>query len=447
MKRIINKAPAFLLFIFLVFSSVSSISADIQDFSTDWQYRLGDDTSWALGKGDPALWSDIDFPSNPEDRIDETNVWFRAQLPENRWRNPAMYIYSIDLIAEVHLDGKVIYQFGDMTPEGLGTFRGWPWHIISLPDDMDGKYLYVRVYSNYPDIGLWGQIELGSKSDLMERIFGWGNMLRLMIGVIALYMGLIFLISFILWRKNMPNLFLGLLIITQGLDMIISSQITQVYLFYPQTFQYLLALSYFFFPVGVAAYIESIIGSGHFKLVRRVWQIFLIYLAASFALSISGTMNLSSFYMPFDKLYYLFGLPILLIYTFNAARKNNIDSKMLFTGYFVLVLSYMQSTLISLGWLPWNKSYIHLGIFIFLAMLCMITLKRYTHSKLLEDKNRELAETQLKLERKNAELDILSRTDNLTKLHNRMYLDILLEKPDRQIKKLRLTVFRSNGGF
>ncbi|MGD9808939.1 MAG: diguanylate cyclase [Deferribacterales bacterium] len=424
MKPIIKPVYVFIL---LICIAMSASAADIQDFSKGWEYRLGDDPSWALESGDPALWSQIDFPSNPEDRVDETNAWFRAELPENRWRAPALYIYSIDLIAQVYLDGKMIYQFGDMNPEGAGTFRGWPWHVISLPDDMGGKYLYVRVYSNYPDIGLWGQIEIGSKHDLMKHIFRLGNLLRLIIGSIALYMGLIFLISFTMWRKNIPNFFLGLLISTQGLDMMLSSQITQIYFFYPLTSQYLMAFCYFFLPVGVAAYIESIIGSGHFKLVRRVWQIFLIYLIASMLLPLSGAMNLSSFYMPFDKLYYFFGLPVLLIYTFNAARRNNIEARLLFAGYFIMVLSYMQSTLTAIGWLPWSESYTHLGIFIFLAMLCLITLKRYTHSKLLEDKNRELAETQLKLERKNSELDVLSRTDALTKLHNRMYLDLLLE--------------------
>lgn len=118
-----------------------------------WQYRWGDSpfTSdgvpvWTQDAPDNPAWQSIAFPSNPPGRNGQTNVWYRVTLPENQWWEPILYIYSVDLITEVYLDGEKIYQYGTFDKQGQGSFEGWPWHMITLPEGFDGKPLYFRIF-------------------------------------------------------------------------------------------------------------------------------------------------------------------------------------------------------------------------------------------------------------------------------------------------------------
>lgn len=68
-----------------------------------------------------------------------------------------MYLYSVDYNFEAFLDGKPIYRFGEISADGRGSFVGWPWHLIRLPDNYGGKTLSLRVYSDYDEIGIYGE--------------------------------------------------------------------------------------------------------------------------------------------------------------------------------------------------------------------------------------------------------------------------------------------------
>jgi len=183
-----------------------------------WEYRWGDspfDESdvplWAV---EVRGWNAIDYPSNPPDRDGRKNVWYRIRLPDERIRDPRLYITSVDIIVQIYLQGELIYSFGEFDESGRGSFRGWPWHLVSLPEDFAGRYLRFRIFSDYRDIGLWGNILLGSGCDQMKRIFG-RDIVRMIIGILSLAICFIFAVLFFLNRGDRSSLYLSL--ITFGL--------------------------------------------------------------------------------------------------------------------------------------------------------------------------------------------------------------------------------------
>jgi hypothetical protein len=117
----------------------------------------------------PDSWHPLPFPEQPPNRMGREFIWQRVQLPEGQWRDPAIYIYSVDCIFEIYIDGKMIYKYGDLDasePE----FEGWPFHIVSLPADFSGKELYLRAHSDYIDIGIFHRVILDDRADLIEYI-------------------------------------------------------------------------------------------------------------------------------------------------------------------------------------------------------------------------------------------------------------------------------------
>lgn len=419
---------------FLFLFSVSLFSSPLA-LDKGWEYRLGDDLSWAVNAGEEKEWKPIVFPNNPRDRNGATNVWYRISVPDQRWRDPALFITSIDLIGEIYLEGKRIYKHGSFDEEGKGNFIGWPWHLVDLPEDIGGKTLYFRIYSNYLDLGLWGDIEIASKSHHLENLIKGRDGYRFVIGFIAVFIGLMFVFTFFYSYHEKANLFLGFLIITQGMDIIVSSKITQLYFYMPLLSQYILAFCYFFFPVGMALLLEQITFKKQISVIRSIWSLHLIYLLVGMTLAIMGVINLSTLYVPFDTIYYFVTMPLIIYFAYRETKSGNKDVRLFFIGFVLLVGSYVYNALISYGVLEWMESPTHFFILFFLICLSAIIVGHYTNTKEIEKKNSELNSLQNSLLEKNRILESLSQTDHLTKLYNRLYLDNMIEKEVARSKR------------
>lgn len=347
----------------------------------NWHYIWGDSPRNSSGEfiylddSSQHPWKGIDFPSNPPERHGQTNVWYKYSLPSTLPPDPAVYIFSIDFATQVYLGKEKIYQFGSFDEEGKSPFEGWPWHLIDLPEDAGGKTLYFRIYSDAIDIGLWGEASVVSRGEQYEHIVKKG-FLRFLIGSVAMSISLLFLILYFINLKNREYLYLGFLVFTQGLDLAVSSQMRQLFFHYPLLAQYILAFCYFSLPVGIALFMEQLIGSGYMKVIRRVWQFHLIYLIGALGLSLAGLVSLSNTYVPYDFIYYMLSAPILLFSAAVSAWRGNFNSRLLFVGYLILVLFYLYTTAIAMGLITWNEYPTHYAIFFFLLILALIAYRQ-----------------------------------------------------------------------
>ena len=341
----------------------------------NWEYQWGD--RFPLKQ---EQWKSIEFPSNPPDRNAQTNVWYRVKIPGTLPKDPTLYIFSIDLIAEVYFQGKKIYGFGSFDANGKGKFEGWPWHMIELPKNIEGEYLYFRIYSDYPDIGLWGEISIASKGTHLERMLD-EDLLHLTIGAVTYFVGLLFLVIFFGNRFKIEFLLLSLLFLTQGIDMLVSTKTMQLYFNYPLLKQYILAFCYFFVPIGMAALLEYFIGAGIFKVIRRIWQFHSAYLIISFSGAIMGLYNVSSLYTYFDYIYYFLTFPILTVVMVYTLYNGDREKKIIASGFLIMSLSWLHSSLIAWGFIPWQEHPSYIAVLLCLSLFAYILVRKVMITK------------------------------------------------------------------
>lgn len=424
MEYLINLYEEYLMktitiLLFFIISLLANESKEIDLSKANWEYRYGDSPFensiplWTIEKENQNLWEKIEFPRNPPNRNNQTNVWFRVKLPDVLPNDSYLYIVSTDLINQVYYEGKEIYHFGEFDKDGKGEFKGWPFHLISLANDSAGKYLYFRIYSNYTDIGFWGEILISSKIDIFEKLLK-NDLPNIIVGSISIFVSILFLLTFLSKIKRLELLILGLLFLTQGLNVFFSSKIIEIYFYFPLFKQYILAIAYFFFPLGMAFFMDKSINyEVPFNLIKRVWQVHFIYLFCAILGTILGLFNLPSTYEYFDIFYNFITLPILTIFMIYFFIIGDKETKIITFSFFIISIYWLYSTLIAAGLVPWEEYPSDVAVFICLLLLSHSMVLKLTYTKELEEAKEELT--------------ILSSTDYLTKLNNRKEIDSLLK--------------------
>jgi diguanylate cyclase (GGDEF)-like protein len=412
----------FVLLLFVIFNVNFSFANKLNtiDLSKNkWEYRWGDSPfeksipTWTRENSNSDKWQEIKFPSNPPNRNKQTNVWYRVKLPDTLTKDPTLYIFSIDLIAQVYYRNKQIYHFGDFDAQGKGEFKGWPWHMISLPNSSAGEYLYFRVYSYYIDIGLWGEVLISSKGQLFQKLLN-DDIPKIMIGSIAIFVGILFILSFLSRWRRIELLILGLLFLAQGIDVLVSAKIIELYLYFPLVKQYMLATSFFFFPVGMALFMDKTLKKKvPFNLIRRLWQIHLVYLICAIVGSLLGFYDIASTYEYFDILYNFISLPILTLFMIYFFFKGDKDTKIITFSFFIISSYWFYTYLIAYGIVPWAEYPSEIAIFSCLLLLSYSIINKLNYTDDLQEQKDEL--------------QIISSTDYLTKLKNRKEIDMVLE--------------------
>ncbi|RAH38284.1 GGDEF domain-containing protein [Halomonas sp. SL1] len=422
---------------------LGSAMAAPRDLGTGWEYRWGDSPVSADGvptwvkPGDDDAWNAIDFPANPPGRRGQTHAWFRLSLPEGDWQDPALYITSINLIADVYLDGERLYQHGTFDDDGNGRFAGWPWHMIRLPEDFGGRQLTLRVYSDYTAIGLWGEIMLIERADLFPKLLR-DALGALIVGPLCLLLAL-FAVGFALFqddrRRFMP---ISLFALASGIMIIAESPVDQLLIDRPLLWDNLAAAGYFTLPIALGRLLEHWFADTRSRRIRRIWQFHLVYLVGALGASGLGWINLSITFPVFDV---LLVLSISLLLAIIAPHLGRFDTRQraILAAFALFGALLLVDMAVAHGLLPWQRVPTSAGALAFALVIGGISLIDYAHTqrelrRLNHQLEQEVEERTHQLQQLVERLEIDSTTDPLTGLHNRRHFDECLRQESRRAR-------------
>ncbi|WP_228716800.1 GGDEF domain-containing protein [Billgrantia pellis] len=419
------------LLIFL-YSPVVQGSATALDLDAGWKYRWGDSPrlpdgrlAWLL-EPSAGEWRDIDFPSNPSGRNGNRHVWFRIALPDGEWRDPVLYVYSIDLIAQVYLDTELIYQHGRFDANGKGRFAGWPWHMISLPEDFAGRELFFRVFSDYTDIGLWGEVKLADRPELLSGILK-RSANDLIVSAFCLLLALLAGIFSLIQTERRSFVGITLFSLASGIMILAESQASQLLIAAPLVWDYLAAAGYYALPVGIGLLLEPWFESRHSRCIRLLWQGHLAYLLGALGLAASGAINLSSTFPVYDVLLAV-TLPVLFTLVVARLRRLNGEQKLIIAAYGLFALLLLGDMAVAHSLLPWRRVPVSAGALIFSLAIVAISLRHYTRTQrallqLNQHLEKQVEERTHALQCMVERLHAFSYQDPLTGLKNRRHFD------------------------
>jgi len=348
-----------------------------------WEYRWGDSPFkdgqpvWAVAP-DASEWQSISFPSNPPGRDGRENVWYRTLIPEGDWRDPVLYIFSVDLIVEVYLEGERIYHYGQFDAQGKGRFEGWPWHMIPLPKEAVGKPLYFRVYSNYMDIGLWGEVKITDRLELYQQVLK-ESIDSLIITVFSLLIAVLALLFALFKSGRLTLLALGLFSLASAGLALSTSQAKQLLFNHALVWEYIGAGSYYLLPIALALMLKAWFDQRQW-LYRSLAGLFLVYLVGALGLSLAGVVSLANTYPLFDLLFAVL-VPGMLLGTLPRLSRASNDQRIMLLATATLTLLLMIDMAVAHSWIAWSQIPVGWGSLLFSLAIVALSLRHFIHTQ------------------------------------------------------------------
>ncbi|TVM04760.1 MAG: GGDEF domain-containing protein [Halomonas sp.] len=402
---------------------------------TGWEYRWGDSPLDAQGQpvwlNDTSdQWQPIDFPSNPAERNGQQHVWFRTFLPEGEWRDPVLYITSIDLIGQLYLNDELIYQYGEFDENGEGDFAGWPWHMVELPEGYAGQQLSVRVFSYYTDIGLWGEVHLTDRMGVLKQVIK-DSAKDLTVSAFSLLLAMLAAIFALIGPDRRGFGAVALFASSSGLMLLAETPARQLLVEAALGWDILRAASYYMLPVAMGLLLSAWLDGAPRRWVSWLWKLHLAYLAGAIGLVFTDVISLSLTFPVFDLLLAI-TLPSMLVLALMRFQRLGIEQRLLVISFTLFAPLLFADMLVAHGFIAWRAIPLSYGSLGFTLAIAAVSLWHYRRTQ------QQLALANQTLEDKvalrTAELDHLvhkfeglSLQDSLTGLSNRRHLDSLLE--------------------
>lgn len=183
---------------------------------------------------------------------------------------------------------------------------------------------------------------------------------------------------------------MSLFLINLGAVPILESQSKQLIFFAPMLFQFLAAGAYFLLPVTMAGMVHAMIGRGPARVHQVIWVLHLLYFSAAMLLALSGTVNLSTFYIYFDPL----ALVTILLLSINLslkARHGDTETRFLAFGFWFLYAVLVYNGLVAHGFLPFAPRSEYLGPLVLGICFAAALVRQHTRlSQGLEARTHEL---------------------------------------------------------
>lgn len=426
----------------------ATAKAELASFNSvdgDWSYHWGDlprsdSGNWLFKR---VQWNRFYPDEGAPGRHGQNILWLKLDLQPQSWRDPYLFISSVDLTLQVFESGRQVYHFGEITPDGRSSFAGWPWHMIPLEVEDRPHTLYFRIYSNYSSIGLFGEVIAGERADLLERVYLRGVVGVLFIVCLLVSGGMVVALGFTRGERRVA-LTIGLLAFDLALMMFAENELSQLVIFSPLTWRMIAAYSYFLIPFFLALVLGAWFGSA----IRRIsWVVGGISVGFVCVLSLLTLLPGVSFvdgYSYFDGLFIGLCL-ILLMGCFNASKRAIFENTLVFVAVLALFVSLLIDMLSAHSVIDWIARAGQWGLVLFMVAMLAVYLAKYRKQQRqllmltndlesqVEERTRELRDSQQKFAD-------LANKDFLTGLLNRRSFSVLARQAIETSVTLQQTI-------
>jgi len=374
--------------------------------------------NWEMHKGDlkPEEFDKASWQPTEKtyfEHISKTNITlcFRTRLPDIKAKDLTLNTFHFDQYVEIFLETNFIYSFGSKE-KNLSAFGR---HFVDLPEDVSHKYLYIKVFSSFQNIGFSYNVYLGEKSDIFRLTLSKDidkvvtSVIFILIGVAAIFL------AFSTETQFFSFLSCGIFSILLGITTFCRTDL-RYFLFTNNAilWGYLELLSLYLLLSPIAYYVYLLNEKEKNNPFTRVifWAVIVdsVFAISIFLFSLVDSNILLKILDAFTML--LMGNLILGVIDtlYLMILKKNKEAIEIFSGMLILMLFSIKDSLEDLNILPRMGFSAYWGLLIFILLLLDILRRRiYNIHRDLKVYTRQLELDKIYIKKSNEELTYLSK--------------------------------------
>jgi len=347
-----------------------------------WEYRWGDsprdaagELAWATGMAEEG-WRPVLPPRQPAGRPrGERFLWMRTRLPDTLPEAPGVYLRWVDQNVEARVDGRLVYRFGE--PDFRALKRGSPFHFVPLRVEDAGKTLSLRLYSEFPNLGVNGVPLLGERTALVRHVVRDGAP-EFGLGLVLIALGAAMLGFLVFDLRDRRVWFLAALSISCGTFTLTAAASPLKHLLTDRAGLVLTLefVSLYLIPACYFGFYETIALPGQKRFVRWLWRGFLGYAVVAFALDLTGLLTLTDTLTAYHA---LVGLAMAggLVLAVLGVAKRTVGSAIYLTGLGCAALGGVHDILAGQHLLHTERVLGHWSFFAFVVCLAVYVVRDY----------------------------------------------------------------------
>ncbi len=364
---------------------------DSQEIIQGWQYYWDDFSSDSIEvsnltteESSKINWHSFSFPKRLKNNQGKKIIWLRISLPDGKWKSPYLYLRAIPNILNVYLNSKPIYQQLSLNSAGAVKYKDYQLPIIPLESDFPGKTLLFQVYAENSTVyvGLFDRVVIGSQATLIKRLLQ-----QVIDTVLAILFSLIGLVAtFLSFKRQEMKAYLYFGVLSIIISLYTFSRSVDISLFIKNLgiLSYLESACLYLIPVFTCLLFEEIFGSGYKLIIRKLWQINLLYaIVALFLITTKGIYWNETIYLA--QFLLLVSAAAILVTAIKIAWAGNYDAKLFMSGFIILTLSTTNDVLVyklGVNYFWYQKLY-PWGTLIFIFILGFILERRFAEARKL----------------------------------------------------------------
>lgn len=364
--------------------------------SEGWQYIYGDSPKndrgiplWVYDSKENSNWTSFTCPGQPPGESDSGNIWLRTVLPTTEYESPSIMFTTNDQLFQVYLEDKLIYSYGDVENHDDKVAPGSPWHLIHLPENYQGRMLYLRMHTPFTrNTGFVRRFEIGSENEHMTYLIA-SEMDNVLLVCLFTFLGFCLIFVYIM-RKSVNHEYaaLGFFSISIGTWLLAETSFKQLFFYAPRFWLYVAFLSFYLMPVGFLIFVERVFSPGNIY-VKMMSRLHIVFTLITLVLDIT---RINPFIFTLQSYYVVLSLSIVTIFATiaKAARAKNTDTRIFVWGFSIFTLFGVYDILgMYFRAVPWSQYIIPYGMFIFMLSMIYILGRRFAD---VYDKLREYTE-------------------------------------------------------
>ncbi|HYX32544.1 MAG TPA: ATP-binding protein [Oligoflexus sp.] len=405
----------------------------------NWEYHWGDFPLSAPGHYEigrnSTLWTPFENDLlRPPERGDNTVGWLRARLPDTwDYSNPAIFFPGFDLAVHIFIEDQLLFQFGGL------EFQGFRHALLHLPQASAGTYLYIRIFSDHTNLGLFHGVRLGNYEDLIfdiinknAEIFGAG----LFFVLAALVMGLIASLN---WQRK-EILALALVSACAGCVILFVPTNTLSQFFFTNYLMNHLLFQFSMYAVAApfALFVEKMFPARPTRILPLLRFVMLGYAGGALTLSVAGWIRPMSALLP-GEILLLVACAVIITRVFLALWRREPHSVIFGLGTLFLFLGTVRDICVEMDLLSTHAVPVSLHYWVLAFFGCMITalIRSITTAYAMVDQNaRTIQDNNRQLARLNQEKDGYLEEVKQLNLH----LEKKVEEQTLEIKMILQTI-------